>query len=262
MTRLEPDGTRVSVESGHPVEWVSEDNYMFRLSAFSDPLRRWLARSEAVSPKGRSNEVAAWLDGSGSGGSGAGLTDLSVSRPRARGPWGIAVPEDPEHVVYVWLDALANYLTAAGGWRAVEAAERAGPAVPDCAATADGAAGAGVWRLAEGEAPGAAWPASEAPSSSSSQPLPQSDAAPWPPAAHIVGKDITRFHAVYWPAMLLAAGLALPQRVVAHGHWTVAGVKMSKSLGNVVDPRELLDGGPHAAPPRAGWPRLPADSIR
>jgi methionyl-tRNA synthetase len=172
---------QVSAESGHPVEMLAEPNYLFRLSALQQPLLQWLdANPEAILPKARYNEVRGGIE--------AGLQDLSVSRLRSKIGWAITVPEDPDHSIYVWLDALANYLTVSGyPWTA----ER-----PNCT---------------------------------------------WPAAVQIVGKDILRFHAVYWPAFLLAAGLPLPGRIVAHAHWTVGRVKMSKSLGNTVTPADLLD---------------------
>ncbi|MDA8050591.1 MAG: methionine--tRNA ligase [Rhodospirillales bacterium] len=172
-----PDGTRLA-PSGAPVEWVREPSYFFRLSAWQD---RLLAFYEAnpgfIAPASRRNELLSFVRG--------GLTDLSVSRASFR--WGIPVPGDPDHVMYVWLDALANYITAAG--------------FPD--------------------AENPRW-------------------AYWPADLHLVGKEIARFHALYWPAFLMAAGLAPPKRVFAHGWWTVEGEKMSKSLGNVIDPRDLV----------------------
>ena len=172
------DGTRVA-PTGAPVEWVREPNYLFRLSAYQDRLLAYYdAHPEFLGPHSRRNEVLSFVRG--------GLTDLSVSRTSFA--WGIPVPDDPEHVMYVWLDALTNYLTAVG------------------------------------------WPDEEA-----------ALAAFWPADLHIVGKDILRFHAVYWPAFLMAAGLPLPRRVFSHGWWTSEGEKMSKSVGNVVDPFALVE---------------------
>ncbi|OQS01467.1 methionyl-tRNA synthetase [Achlya hypogyna] len=176
----EVDGKMVSKESGHPVELVKEENYKFRLSAYQDALLQWLdANPDVVQPKSRFNEVRSMVQ--------SGLHDVSVSRLREKIQWAIPVPDDASHSVYVWLDALSNYLTCAG--------------YPD----AD--------KMAEN----------------------------WPASYHVVGKDIIKFHAIYWPAFLLAAGLALPKRIVAHAHWTVDNVKMSKSLGNVVDPNAIID---------------------
>jgi methionyl-tRNA synthetase len=173
-----PDGTRVA-PSGAPVEWVVEPSYFFRLSAWQDRLLAFYeANPDFIAPATRRNEVLSFVRG--------GLTDLSVSRTSFR--WGIPVPGAPEHVMYVWLDALTNYITAAG--------------FPD--------EGAPRWGF-------------------------------WPADLHIVGKDIIRFHAVYWPAFLMAAGVAPPKRVFANGWWTVEGEKMSKSLGNVIDPAELVE---------------------
>ncbi len=175
LTRL-ADGTRVA-PTGAPVEWVREPNYLFRLSAYQD---RLLAHYEAnpgfIEPPARRNEVVSFVR--------AGLRDLSVSRSSIS--WGIPVPGDPQHVMYVWLDALTNYLSAVG--------------YPD--------------------EQDPLWPF-------------------WPADVHLVGKEIARFHAIFWPAFLMAAGLPLPRRVFSHGWWTVEGQKMSKSLGNVIDPLAL-----------------------
>ncbi len=172
------DGTRVA-PSGAPVAWVREPSYFFRLSAWGERLLAlYEAHPEFIAPASAHNEVVSFVR--------SGLRDLSISRTSFR--WGIEVPDDPAHVVYVWLDALANYVTALG--------------FPDEAAP--------LWRY-------------------------------WPAQLHLVGKEIVRFHAIYWPAFLLAAGLALPERIYANGWWTVEGEKMSKSVGNVVDPRELAD---------------------
>ena len=177
-TSVRADGVRVA-PTGAPVEWVREPNYLFRLSAWQDKLLElYDSNPDIIGPPAKRNEVLSFVRG--------GLQDLSVSRTSFR--WGIPVPGDPKHVMYVWLDALANYITAAG--------------YPD--------ADAPRWRY-------------------------------WPADLQIVGKEIVRFHAVYWPAFLMAAGIAPPRRVFSHGWWTVEGEKMSKSLGNVVDPCELAD---------------------
>jgi methionyl-tRNA synthetase len=173
-----PNGVRVA-PTGAEVEWVEEDNYFFRLSAWQDRLLAWYeAHPEAIAPRSRRNEVMSFVR--------SGLKDLSVSRTGFS--WGIPVPGDPKHVIYVWLDALANYITALG------------------------------------------YPEVE-----------RSDYATyWPADIHIVGKDILRFHTVYWHAFLMAAGLEPPRRVFAHGWWTVEGQKMSKSLGNGIPPDVLV----------------------
>ena len=175
------DGQRLSPQ-GSPVEWMEEESYFFRLSNYAEPLLK-LYRDEPdfVGPPERRNEVKAFVEG--------GLRDLSISRTTF--DWGIPVPGDERHVMYVWVDALTNYVTATGllGPQS-EGAERA--------------------RF-------------------------------WPAALHVIGKDIVRFHAVYWPAFLMSAGLALPQRVFAHGFLFNRGEKMSKSVGNVVDPAELVE---------------------
>ena len=171
-------GGQKQAPTGAPVEWVKEPSYFFRLSAWQDRLLAFYdANPYAVAPASRRNEVISFVKG--------GLQDLSVSRTSFT--WGIPVPGDPAHVMYVWLDALANYITAVG--------------YPDTSGDY------------------AKW---------------------WPADLHMVGKDILRFHAVYWPAFLMAAGLAPPRRVFAHGWWTIEGEKMSKSLGNVIAPAELV----------------------
>ena len=166
--------------SGGKVEWVEEPSYFFRLSRWQDKLLKLYADQPSfISPKSRRNEVIRFVEG--------GLQDLSVSRTSFK--WGVPVPGNDTHIMYVWLDALTNYLTATG--------------YPD-------QSGSTFQRF-------------------------------WTSALHIVGKDILRFHAVYWPAFLMSAGLPIPKRVFAHGWWTVEGEKMSKSSGNVVDPFELID---------------------
>jgi methionyl-tRNA synthetase len=172
-----PDGTRIA-PTGAPVEWVREPSYFFRLSQWQDRLlAHYEANPDFIAPSSRRNEVISFVRG--------GLHDLAISRTSFR--WGVKVPGDEAHVMYVWLDALTNYITAVG--------------FPD--ETAD------RWRF-------------------------------WPVDLHVVGKDILRFHAVYWPAFLLSAGIATPKRVYAHGWWTADGEKMSKSLGNVIDPAEMI----------------------
>ena len=159
---------------GSPVEWVEEESYFFRLSAYQDRLlAHYEANPEFIGPRERRNEVLSFVR--------AGLNDLSISRTTF--DWGVPVPSDPRHVMYVWVDALTNYITAVG--------------FPDESAP--------LWRF-------------------------------WPADLHMIGKDIVRFHAVYWPAFLMSAGIALPKRVFGHGFLNNRGEKMSKSVGNVVDP--------------------------
>jgi methionyl-tRNA synthetase len=163
---------------GSEVEWVEEESYYFRLSAYGDRLLDlYETNPEFVAPAERRNEVASFVKG--------GLKDLSISRTTF--DWGVPVPGNDAHVMYVWVDALTNYITAAG--------------------------------------------------------FPDENAERWPywPAMHIIGKDIVRFHAVYWPAFLMSAGVELPKRVYAHGFLFNKGEKMSKSVGNVVDPFALVD---------------------
>lgn len=172
--------------TGAEVTWVEESSYFFRLSEWTQRLLdHYEAHPRSIEPAAAMNEITAFLRQKG------GLRDLSISRTTFR--WGISVPGNPEHVVYVWLDALVNYLTA-------------------------------VQYTAEND------------DESKRGMFPRF----WPADLHVVGKDITRFHCIYWPAFLMAAGLPIPSRVFAHGWWTKDGQKMSKSLGNVVDPFELL----------------------
>ncbi|KAI7901075.1 tRNA synthetases class I (M)-domain-containing protein [Cokeromyces recurvatus] len=171
----------VSIETGQPVEWTSEENFKFRLSAFRDRLLEWIEKNPTVIvPSNRRNEVISLLK--------LGLSDLSVSRLRSRLQWGIKVPNESEHTIYVWLDALTNYLTATGY-----------PWLKD---------------------------------------IKNKDA--FPPDVQVIGKDIIRFHAIYWPAFLMAAELPLPKQILAHAHWTMGKQKMSKSRGNVVNPFQII----------------------
>ena len=164
---------------GTPVEWVEEESYFFKLSAYQDRLLAlYESQPDFIGPDSRRNEVMSFVKG--------GLKDLSISRTTF--DWGVKVPDDPKHVMYVWVDALTNYITGVG--------------FPD---ESDA-----NWRY-------------------------------WPADVHIIGKDIVRFHAVYWPAFLMSAGIALPKRVFAHGFLFNRGEKMSKSVGNVVDPFTLAD---------------------
>lgn len=284
-----PAGGHVSLESGHSVEWLSEPNWLFRLSALRGPILEWLQRCpDVVQPASRRQEVLALLQAEAEAEGGGG--DLSVSRPRRRVPWGIAAPDrvggpagggaEPQ-TVYVWLDALSNYLTVAGGAPAVEAAEAAASRADGdtgdegyrAVIGADGhvSAGPAVWALARGQQRGLSWDASPSqlaplgsdPSGPRAPPLASGPwpTFAWPPAAHIVGKDIVRFHCVYWPAFLLAAGLALPKSVVVHGHFTAGQRKMSKSLGNVVCPQALVSGPPTVFADGAEW-QPPVSAVR
>lgn len=178
-TELRADGVRYGPQ-GSPVEWVEEESYFFRLSAYQD---RLLAHYEAnpsfIGPKERRNEVVSFVKG--------GLKDLSVSRTTFS--WGVEVPDDERHIMYVWVDALTNYITGVGFPN--EADEKFQKY--------------------------------------------------WPADIHVIGKDIVRFHSVYWPAFLMSAGIELPKRVFAHGFLFNKGEKMSKSVGNVIDPFALGD---------------------
>ncbi len=179
-TTLGDDGTRTATETGTPVTWTEEQTYFFRLSAYADRLLAHYAQNpEFIAPEVRRNEVVSFVSG--------GLRDLSISRTSF--DWGVPVPGDPSHVMYVWVDALTNYLTGVG--------------FPDTESAL-------YQRF-------------------------------WPADLHMIGKDIIRFHTVYWPAFLMSAGIPLPRRVFAHGFLTNRGEKMSKSVGNVVDPVALVD---------------------
>jgi methionyl-tRNA synthetase len=175
-TEVRADGVRYGPQ-GTPVEWVEEESYFFRLSNYQQKLLDYYdSHPDFIGPDERRNEVLSFVK--------SGLKDLSISRTTF--DWGIPVPDDTKHVMYVWVDALTNYITGAG--------------------------------------------------------YPNTDDPRWKfwPATHIIGKDIIRFHAVYWPAFLMSAGLALPKRVFAHGFLLNKGEKMSKSVGNVVDPFDLV----------------------
>ncbi len=179
-TTLAEDGTRVATETGTPVTWTEEQTYFFRLSAYAERLlAHYAEHPDFIAPEVRRNEVVSFVSG--------GLRDLSISRTSF--DWGVPVPGDPAHVMYVWVDALTNYLTGVG--------------------------------------------------------YPDTDSALyqryWPADLHMIGKDIIRFHTVYWPAFLMSAGIPLPRRVFAHGFLYNRGEKMSKSVGNVVDPVSLVE---------------------
>jgi methionyl-tRNA synthetase len=173
-----PGGKKIA-PSGAECEWVEEPSYFFKLSAWSEKLLAFYDENpDFIMPETRRNEVISFVK--------SGMRDLSISRTALT--WGVPVPGEPEHVMYVWLDALTNYLTALG------------------------------------------YPDVKAPNYKRF----------WPADLHMVGKDILRFHAVYWPAFLMAAGIAPPKHVFAHGWWTNEGQKISKSLGNVIDPYDLI----------------------
>jgi methionyl-tRNA synthetase len=164
---------------GTPVEWVEEESYFFKLSAYQNRLLAlYESQPDFIGPDSRKNEVISFVK--------SGLRDLSISRTTF--DWGVKVPTDPKHVMYVWVDALTNYITGVG--------------FPDESDP--------NWRY-------------------------------WPADVHIIGKDIIRFHAVYWPAFLMSAGIPVQKRVYAHGFLFSRGEKMSKSVGNVVDPFNLAD---------------------
>ena len=178
-TELNEQNGRVAIKTGTPVEWVEEESYFFRLSAYQDKLLKLYARPNYVLPKERLNEVASFVRG--------GLQDLSISRTTF--DWGVRVPGSNGHIMYVWVDALTNYITAVG------------------------------------------YPDTES----------ETFRRYWPADLHVIGKDIVRFHAVYWPAFLMSAGIEVPRRIFSHGFLFNRGEKMSKSVGNVIDPFALAD---------------------
>lgn len=178
-TSVREDGTRIGPQ-GTPVEWTREETFFFRLSAYQDRLLKlYEDNPDFIGPDARRNEVISFVK--------SGLTDLSISRTSF--DWGVPVPDAPGHVMYVWVDALTNYITGVGFPNESD---------PN-------------WRF-------------------------------WPADVHIIGKDIIRFHAVYWPAFLMSAGLPVPKRVFGHGFVLNRGEKMSKSVGNVLDPFALAAG--------------------
>ncbi len=179
-TEIRADGLRYARETDTEVTWTEEESYFFRLSAYQQPLLDFYEQNpEFAAPASRFNEVISFVR--------RGLVDLSISRTTFS--WGVPVPGDEKHVMYVWVDALTNYLTGVG--------------FPDV----------------ESERFQKYWPAD----------------------VHVIGKDISRFHAIYWPAFLMSAGLELPRRIMIHGHLHNKGVKMSKSLGNVVAPKDWVE---------------------
>lgn len=177
-TEVRADGQRYSIGTGTELTWTEEESYFFRLSRYQDRLLE-LYRTDFVQPETRSHEIASFVGG--------GLQDLSISRTTF--DWGVPVPGNPDHVMYVWVDALTNYLTGLG------------------------------------------FPDTDAPLFREF----------WPASVHLIGKDIARFHAVYWPAFLMSAGIELPRKVFAHGFLFNQGEKMSKSVGNVIDPHAMVE---------------------
>ncbi|NJC22737.1 methionyl-tRNA synthetase [Arthrobacter pigmenti] len=179
-TEVREDGIRYSKETDTEVTWTEEESYFFRLSNYQDRLLALYAdQPEFGAPQSRFNEVISFVK--------RGLEDLSISRTTF--DWGVPVPGDPKHVMYVWVDALTNYLTGVG------------------------------------------YPDTES----------EQFRKYWPADVHVIGKDISRFHAIYWPAFLMSAGIELPKRIMIHGFLHNKGVKMSKSLGNVIAPKDWME---------------------
>lgn len=175
-----PDADTKIAPSGAECKWVEEESYFFRLSNYTDKLLAFYeANPDFIGPKSSRSEITSFVK--------AGLTDLSISRTTF--DWGVPVPGNDKHVMYVWIDALTNYLSTLGYGRDDDSLYKTF----------------------------------------------------WPADCHVVGKEITRFHAIYWPAFMMSAGLACPKKVYANGWWVVEGQKMSKSLGNVITPETLLE---------------------
>jgi methionyl-tRNA synthetase len=177
---IEKEGNSIASSSGSPVEWIEEESYFFRLSKWQDKLLKYYEDNpEFISPKSRKNEVISFVK--------SGLKDLSISRKGFS--WGIKVPNNKDHVIYVWLDALTNYISALN--------------YPDINNS--------LYKKF------------------------------WPASVHLIGKDILRFHAVYWPAFLMATKIPLPKKIYGHG-WILSGdEKMSKSKGNILDPIDIIE---------------------
>ncbi|CAG2102294.1 unnamed protein product [Medioppia subpectinata] len=176
QTFINENNIRVSTESGNAVEWSAEENYIFKLSQFKDKIVDWINSGDTVQPSVFAHILRHEVE--------KGLRDISVSRPKGRVNWGIEVPNDSEQVIYVWFDALINYLTVSG--------------------------------------------------------YPGDKNHIWPPDCQVIGKDILKFHGIYWPAFLMAAGLEPPHSLLCHSHWLRDDIKMSKSKGNVVDPFQCV----------------------
>ncbi len=230
--RIEPATGKVemvSTETGKTVEWTEERNYHFRMTAVRDRLLQFYTENPGfVVPAARMAEVVDWVTHN--------LEDLSISRPASRLAWAVPVPEDPSQTVYVWVDALVNYMTNAGypeRWAPEEAAEVAQAAAEAEAAAEDMIDSAAV-------VPASPPPPRPPPTLTAEQRARQ-EGGGWPADVHVLGKDIVRFHAVYWPALLLALDLPLPRRILSHAHWTMGRKKMSKSVGNVVNPFFAMD---------------------
>ncbi|KEG19691.1 methionine--tRNA ligase [Bartonella bacilliformis] len=178
-TEIRENGIRCEKELGSPVEWNEEESYFFKLSRYGDSLLEHYEKyPDFIGPNERRNEIISFVK--------SGLKDISISRTNFN--WGVSVPNNPKHVMYVWVDALTNYLTAIGFFD----------------------------------------------NTSKKRDY-------WPTNVHVIGKDIIRFHAIYWPAFLLSAGIELPKRIFAHGFLFNRGEKMSKSIGNIVDPFKMID---------------------
>jgi methionyl-tRNA synthetase len=182
----------ISNLSGHSCEWLTEKNYKFKLTKYRDQILQWITENDVISPVERRNEIIAVLKRHDE------FSDLSVSRSTSRVQWGIPVPNDPSQTIYVWLDALTNYITGSLN---------------------ESDFGEGDILFSD---------------------LRKALESVWPLKVQVIGKDILKFHAYYWPAFLLALDLPLPEKFIVHPYWTVDRVKMSKSLGNVLHPHSMV----------------------
>ncbi|NTU42420.1 MAG: methionine--tRNA ligase, partial [Nitrospirales bacterium] len=212
-------------DCGRPVEQIQEENYFFLMSKYQERLIRHIEENPSyILPETRRNEVLGFLRNNT-------LGDLCISRPKQRLAWGIPLPFDEAFVTYVWFDALVNYFSATRYLVAEDRRQKTGDRVQkteDRSQTAANSLGSGLCDLASGP-------------SLTSDLCPLPSGSWWPASHHLIGKDILTTHAVYWSTMLMALGFPLPGNIFAHGWWTVEGKKMSKSVGNVVDPHAMVD---------------------
>jgi methionyl-tRNA synthetase len=200
-------------DCGRPIEHIEEENYFFLMSKYQDDLIRHIKNTAYILPETRKNEVLGFLKNNT-------LGDLCISRPKQRLSWGIPLPFDDNFVTYVWFDALVNYYSATKYLAPEHKAQDTAPLSQPSSSRGEGKGGSENLKSQTSNLSSEFW---------------------WPPDHHLIGKDILTTHAIYWSTMLMALELSLPKNIFAHGWWTVGGKKMSKSLGNVVDPWEMAD---------------------
>ncbi|CUS24507.1 LAQU0S17e00474g1_1 [Lachancea quebecensis] len=196
--KIREDEKFINIETRNEVVYHSESNYFFKLSSFQTKLLEFLETENPhfIYPPSRRDQIVNELRDSK-------LRDLSISRPSSRIKWGIDVPQDPSQKIYVWFDALCNYLSSVGGLQAILSNSQVS-----------------VKHTFTNQL--------------------EKPRDLWANTTHVIGKDIAKFHTIYWPSFLMAAGVPLPKKVVVHGHWLSGGIKMSKSIGNVVDPLDMI----------------------